>query len=70
MPIHETDLHNDEYSASFCPEDNKLRLYCGRVHRDTYNHLRNNGFKATPKQDCDFVATWSEIGRASCRERV
>lgn len=59
MTIHETDLHNDDYSASFCPEDNKLRLYCGRVHRDTYNYLRIYGFKATPKQDCDFVATWS-----------
>jgi hypothetical protein len=59
MTIHETDLHNDDYSATYCAEDNKLRLYCGRVHRDTYNHLRTHGYKATPKQDCDFVATWS-----------
>jgi hypothetical protein len=66
MTIHETDLHNDEYSCTYCAEDNKLRLYCGRVHRDTYNHLRNNGFKATPKQDCDFVATWSVSAEDIC----
>lgn len=59
MPIHDTDRHNDEYSATYCAQDDKLRLYCGRVHRETYDYLRTHGFKATPKQDCDFVATWS-----------
>lgn len=45
--------------VTYCPEDNKLRLYCGRVPREEYLELRSLGFKSTPKQDCDFVATWS-----------
>ena len=55
--IHESDKGNG--TATYCPEDNKLRLYVGRVERETYNFLRQNKFVATPKQDCDFVATWS-----------
>lgn len=57
--IHENDLNNDDYTATYCMADNKLRLYTCRVERSTYDYLRVNGFKATPKQDCDFVATWS-----------
>ena len=45
--------------ATYCPEDNKLRLYCGRVPREQYETLRAAGYRSTPKQDCDFVATWS-----------
>jgi hypothetical protein len=45
--------------ATYCPEDNKLRLYSGRVARATYEWLRELGFASTPKQDCDFVATWT-----------
>lgn len=45
--------------ATYCPEDNKLRLYVGRVPREDYEALRKQGWKSTPKQDCDFVATWS-----------
>jgi hypothetical protein len=59
MTIAQIDLNNDSYNATYCPEDNKLRLYCGRVERETYDHLRKNGWTATPKQSCDFVATWS-----------
>jgi len=59
MSIHESDLNNENYAATYCPEDNKIRLYCGRVERPTYDFLRKNRWKATPKQDCDFVATWS-----------
>ena len=55
----ESDIHNDGYSCSYCPEDNKLRLYTGRVARSTYDALVNAGYKSTPKQSCDFVATWS-----------
>lgn len=46
-------------TATYCPEDNKLRLYVGRVARPTYDWLRALGFSSTPKQDCDFVATWT-----------
>lgn len=45
--------------ATYCPEDNKLRLYVGRVPRECYDELRAMGWTSTPKQDCDFVATWT-----------
>ena len=46
-------------TATYSPEDNKLRLYVGRVPRDEYEALRKAGFVSTPKQSCDFVATWT-----------
>jgi hypothetical protein len=52
-------IENYGNTATYCPEDNKLRLYVGRVPRDEYLQLRADGWKSTPKQDCDFVATWS-----------
>lgn len=45
--------------ATYSPEDNKLRLYVGRVPRDEYEALRAEGWTSTPKQGCDFVATWT-----------
>lgn len=45
--------------ATYSPEDNKLRLYVGRVPRDEYEELRAEGWTSTPKQDCDFAATWT-----------
>ena len=45
--------------ATYCPEDNKIRLYVGRVPRDEYEALRADGWTSTPKQDCDFVAKWT-----------
>lgn len=48
-----------EQTATYCPEDNKLRLYVGRVPRDEYETLRAHGWTSTPKQDCDFVASWT-----------
>lgn len=45
--------------ATYSPEDNKLRLYVGRVPRDEYEALRAQGWTSTPKQDCDFVAVWT-----------
>jgi hypothetical protein len=55
----DSDTGREEYAATYCPEDNKLRLYTGRVERSTFEWLRALGFTSTPKQDCDFVATWS-----------
>lgn len=46
-------------TVTYCPEDNKLRLYVGRVPRDEYEELRKAGFVSTPKQDCDFAAPWT-----------
>lgn len=48
-----------EATATYCPEDDKLRLYVGRVPRDEYEALRAQGWMSTPKQACDFVATWT-----------
>lgn len=48
-----------EIEATYCPEDNKIRIYSGRVDRETYEALRDAKYKSTPKQNCDFVATWS-----------
>lgn len=45
--------------ATYCPEDNKLRLYVGRVPRDEYEALRRAGWTCTPKQTCNFVAYWT-----------
>jgi hypothetical protein len=53
-------------SATYCPEDNKLRIYVGRVPRDDYEALRADGWTSTPKQDCDFVATWRPSRRDTC----
>ena len=54
--------------VTYCPEDNKLRLYVGRVPRDEYERLRKAGFSSTPKQDCDFVATWTPAREDLARE--
>jgi len=45
--------------TTYCPQDNKLRLYVGRVEHEEYLALRSEGWTSTPKQDCDFVATWT-----------
>lgn len=46
-------------TVTYSPEDNKIRLYVGRVPRAEYERLRAAGYVSTPKQDCDFVATWT-----------
>lgn len=46
-------------TVTYSPDDNKIRLYVGRVPRDEYEQLRAAGFVSTPKQDCDFVAVWT-----------
>lgn len=53
------DLFNENHQATYCPEDDKLRLYVGRVPREEYEALRKEGWTSTPKQDCDFVAVWT-----------
>jgi hypothetical protein len=50
-------------SATYCPEDNKLRLYIGRVPRAEYETLRAEGWTALHKQredgKGDFAAPWT-----------
>jgi Domain of unknown function (DUF3560) len=45
--------------STYCPDDNRIRLYVGRVPRDEYEALMAEGWTSTPKQSCDFVATWT-----------
>ncbi len=54
--------------ATYSPEDNKIRLYVGRVPREDYERLRAAGFVSTPKQNCDFVATWTPAREDLARE--
>lgn len=67
----ETRLYNSPmsgYSATYSPEDNKLRLYVGRVPRDEYEKLRAEGWVSTPKQNCNFVAPWTPERRDTALE--
>lgn len=54
-------------AATYSPEDNKLRLYVGRVSREEFLKLKADGWICTPKQrengGCDFVATWTPSRR-------
>lgn len=49
--------------ATYSPEDNKLRLYVGRVPRAEYEQLRAEGWQALHKQreagGGDFAAVWT-----------
>lgn len=68
--LHEDDTTEEareDNSITFCIDDNKLRIYCGRLTRQSYEYLRANKFTATPKQSCDFVATWSLLGPSFSR---
>ena len=59
-PADLSDEFRESNSATYCPEDNKLRLYLSaRVERDSFEYLRKIGYVATPKQECSFAATWS-----------
>lgn len=71
----EDDEDDDEAEAptvsdrvKYSPEDNKLRLYVGRVPREDYLRLIKAGFVSTPKQTCDFAATWTPSREDLARE--
>jgi len=57
--INLNELYSESNEATYCPEDDKIRLYVGRVPREEYLMLRKSGFVSTMKQDCDFVAVWT-----------
>lgn len=46
-----------EYST-YSPEDDKLRIYSGRVSKELYDRLRDLGFGRAYKQGC-FYASWT-----------
>lgn len=57
------ELFNEANQATYCPEDDKLRLYVGRVPRPEYEALRREGWTSTPKQSeagqGEFAAVWT-----------
>lgn len=57
--MNKPELFSESNQATYCPEDNKLRLYVGRVPRDEYLALKAEGWTSTPRQTCDFVAVWT-----------
>lgn len=65
MKLNQPEIESS-HTATYCPEDNKLRLYVGRVSHDEYLALKAEGWTSTPKQDCDFAATWSPQRRDTC----
>ena len=63
-PFTRADLEPCEnYETTYCPEDDKLRLYVGRVPRPEYDFLRAEGWVSTPKQSeagqGEFAAVWT-----------
>jgi hypothetical protein len=56
-------LFSESNAATYCPEDDKIRLYVGRVPRDEYEALRAEGWTSTPKQSeagqGEFAAVWT-----------
>ena len=50
----------DEYTATYSPEDNKLRLYSvNRLDSETYARVRAAGFIYAPKQELFVAPAWT-----------
>ena len=48
------------YTATYSPEDNKLRLYASsRLDEETYQRIRNAGFRWAPKQELFVAPMWT-----------
>jgi protein-L-isoaspartate O-methyltransferase len=49
-----------EYTATYSPEDNKLRLYSvSRLPKDLYDEVKAHGFKWAPKQELFVAPMWT-----------
>ena len=48
------------YTATYSPEDNKLRLYASsRLDKETYERVKSAGFRWAPKQDLFVAPMWT-----------
>jgi phospholipid N-methyltransferase len=48
------------FSATYSPEDNKLRLYASsRLDRELYERVKNAGYKWAPKQELFVAPAWT-----------
>jgi protein-L-isoaspartate O-methyltransferase len=53
-------MSNYNYTATYSPDDNKLRLYAvGRLDDDTYKQVKAHGFKWAPKQSLFVAPMWT-----------
>lgn len=49
-----------DYTATYSPDDNKLRLYAAsRLPRELYDRVRDAGFRWAPKQELFVAPAWS-----------
>ncbi|TYC64362.1 DUF3560 domain-containing protein [Rhodobacterales bacterium] len=56
-------------TATYSPEDNKLRLYADRrLDTDTYNRVKEMGFKWAPKQKLFVAPRWTPQREDLCNE--
>ena len=54
-------VENSDFSGTYSPEDNKLRLYAAcRLDEDLYQEVKKAGFRWAPKQEL-FYAHWSPV---------
>jgi protein-L-isoaspartate O-methyltransferase len=57
------------YTATYSPEDNKLRLYASaRLDAETYARVKAAGFKWAPKQDLFVAPMWTPERADLCTE--
>jgi len=58
--IHKRRNHPMTYTATYSPEDNKLRLYSSsRLDAETYARVRGAGFIYAPKQELFVAPMWT-----------
>jgi len=56
-------------TATYSPEDNKLRLYAStRLDSETYTRVKNAGFRWAPKQQLFVAPKWTPERAALCEE--
>jgi len=57
------------YTATYSPEDNKLRLYAtSRLDAETYQRVKELGFKWAPKQELFVAPKWTPAREDLCLE--
>ncbi len=60
MQENNAQTENDDYKATYSPEDNKLRLYAAyRLDDELYQRIRAAGFHWAPKQALFVAPAWS-----------
>lgn len=58
--------NNEDFNATYSPEDNKLRLYAGvRIDGDDWQAMKDHGWRWAPKQEL-FFAYWSVNNEDFC----